>query len=105
VNDDGTLALREFPQRFYDLQTLAKGVGCGTAVCLVVAGLAAGLAIIEAVSTKPDVKLRLAEAAIFLAVAAVLVSLAVQTAEADFGWRRAHAGRLAPGGIESKFPW
>ena len=91
MNDDRTLALREFPQRFYDLQTLTKGVGCGTAVCLVVAGLAAGMAIVEAVTAEPYVELRLTETAVFLAVAAVLVSLAFQAAEADFGWRRAHA--------------
>jgi hypothetical protein len=54
------LALRKFPNHFYNLQTLAKGARSRRAVCLVVAGFAAGLAIVKAVSTKPDVKLRLA---------------------------------------------
>jgi hypothetical protein len=49
------------------------------------------MAIVEAVTAKPYIELRLTETAVFLAVAAVLVSLAFQAAEADFGWRRAHA--------------
>ena len=85
------VAPREFPKRFYDLQTLAAGVGSGRAVCLVVAGLAAGMAIVEAVTAEPYVELRLTETAVFLAVAAFLVSLAVQAAKPDFGWHRAHA--------------
>jgi uncharacterized protein involved in exopolysaccharide biosynthesis len=76
---------------FYDVQTLAGAVGSGRAVCLVVACLAAGLAIVQAISTKPDVKLRLAHAAILFAMTAILVALAVQATEPDFAWRRAHA--------------
>jgi hypothetical protein len=81
---------RDFQQPFFDLQALADGVWGGRAVGLVVAGLAAGLAVVQAIAAQPYVELRLAHAAIFFAVAAIFVTLAVQAAEPDFGWHGTH---------------
>ena len=70
----------------------------------VVAGFAAGLAVEEAVATKANVDLRLAHAAIFLAVAALFEGVALQAAETVFGGR-CHKRNLAREREWGKFRW
>ncbi len=72
----------------------------------VVAGVAAGQTIIEAVLTKADAGLGLAEAAVSLTIAAVFGHLALHAAVFIFGGaRRGHEETLAPDGRRGKCPW
>jgi hypothetical protein len=65
---------------------------------LVITGIATGAAVKQAIAAQPDIELRLAEAAIPVAVAAVLRGFAVQAPKFGFGGRHGKTvARQVPG--------
>jgi hypothetical protein len=71
----------------------------------VVAGFAAGQAVKEAIPAQPNIHLRLAKAAVSLAIAAVFGSLTLHAAILVFRGSSGHGGTVAPGRVWGKCRW